>query len=215
MSTLKNPVGPRSSRVYWRRRLVVGLALLAVIIVVILLIVRPGSSAGTPNTSASQSASDQPTDASTTPADSTTIPTDAASADGKACKPANIAVVASTDKTGYDAGEIPQLSVSVSNTGSKDCVFNVGSAKQVYTISSGDEVYWTSTDCQTDAVDADVTLKPETPMGSAAPLTWDRTRSSKDTCDGTRDAAPAGGASYHLTVEVNGVKSEPVQFLLY
>ena len=43
MSTIKHPVGPQSSKVYWRRRLVVGLGLLAVLVIILLIIVRPGS----------------------------------------------------------------------------------------------------------------------------------------------------------------------------
>ncbi|MFL0711298.1 MAG: hypothetical protein ACJLS2_00255 [Microcella pacifica] len=43
MSTLRNPVGPQPPQVYWRRRLVVGLGILAVIIIIILIVVRPGA----------------------------------------------------------------------------------------------------------------------------------------------------------------------------
>lgn len=212
MSTLKHPVGPQSSKVYWRRRLIVGLGLVAVIVVIILIVVRPGASSGEPNDSKAPAATSKKTAAPST--DSTTIPTDETTADGAACKDADIAVTAVTDATTYDAGVNPQLSLSVTNTGSKDCVLNAGTSQQVFTITSGDEVYWVSTDCQTDAVDTEVTLKPGVPMNSAAPLTWDRTRSSKDTCDTPRDPVIAGGASYKLTVALGAVKSEPSQFLL-
>ncbi|TFC90123.1 hypothetical protein E3O67_06115, partial [Cryobacterium sp. TMT3-29-2] len=46
MSTIKHPVGPQSSKVYWRRRLVVGLGLLivlALLIMVISSLVRPAA----------------------------------------------------------------------------------------------------------------------------------------------------------------------------
>ena len=126
----------------------------------------------------------------------------------------NLAVTAITDLDAYAADQQPQLSLSIVNTGPKACVVNAGSSQQVFTITSGDEVYWLSTDCQKDAVDTDVTLKPNVPIGSAAPITWDRTRSSADSCDGDREAVPAGGASYKLTVTVGDVTSEPTQFLL-
>ncbi|MET0725565.1 MAG: hypothetical protein ABWY36_04385 [Leifsonia sp.] len=207
MSTLKHPVGPQSSKVYWRRRLIVGLGLLAVIVAIILIVVRPGSSSGEPN--------DQGAPAPTSAAeDATSIPTDAASADGAACKDADVAVSAITDSNTYDAAGLPQLSMSVTNTGSKDCVLNAGTSQQVFTITSGEEVYWLSTDCQTDPVDTEVTLKPGVALTSAAPITWDRTRSSVDTCDAAREPVPAGGASYHLTVTIGDVTSEPTQFLL-
>ena len=54
-------------------------------------------------------------------------------------------------------------------------------------------------------------------VASAAPLVWDRTRSSVDTCsDSDRPRAPGGGASYHLEVEIGGIIStESAQLLLY
>jgi len=85
-----------------------------------------------------------------------------------------------------------------------------------FTVTSGTEVYWTSTDCQVDAIDAEVSLAPGTPISSSAPIVWDRTRSAPDTCEGPREAVPAGGASYHLTVSVDGFASaETKQFQLY
>jgi hypothetical protein len=42
---------------------------------------------------------------------------------------------------------------------------------------------------------------------SAAPLTWDRTRSSVDTCQGDRPQATGGGATYRLSVAVGGLSS--------
>ncbi|TFW00201.1 hypothetical protein [Orlajensenia leifsoniae] len=212
MSTLKHPVGPQSSKVYWRRRLIVGLGLIAVIVAIILIVVRPGSSSGEPNEqktpAPASTSSEKPA------ADATSIPTDAVDAKGVACADDDLAVKAITDLDSYAADQKPQLSLSITNTGSKPCVVNAGSSQQVFTITSGDEVYWLSTDCQKDAVDADVTLKPNVPIGSSAPLTWDRTRSSADTCDGDREVVPAGGASYKLTVTVGNVTSEPTQFLL-
>jgi len=54
-------------------------------------------------------------------------------------------------------------------------------------------------------------------VASAAPLTWDRTRSSVSTCaDSDRQNAPGGGASYHLSVEIGGIAStQSKQILLY
>ena len=116
----------------------------------------------------------------------------------------------------YEAGEQPQLSVTITNTGKNICVLNAGTAAQVFTVTSGDEVYWTSTDCQVDPIDAEVSLTPGTPISSSVPILWDRTRSSTETCTGPREAVPAGGASYHLAVSVDGfVSADTKQFQLY
>ena len=209
MSTIKHPVGPQSSKVYWRRRLVVGLGLLFVLVIIILIIVRPGSSNGQPDGKPKAPASTASTDA---PAAAATDP----AATPTKCDPAQVQVEATTDADTYEPGTMPQLSLSITNTGSAPCVINAGTAKQVFTISSGKDVYWTSTDCQTDPSDADVTLEPTVPVSSTTPVTWDRIRSSPDTCDSdSRPAAPAGGASYHLAVTVDGIEATtPKQFIL-
>lgn len=221
----KHPVVRQSSTVYMRRRLVVGLGLLVVLVVIILIIVRPGSSSGETGgagkaPAASSSATHAPKDAAKdAPKDaaSTTIPEETVAVDGAACSPKNVQVEAITDASRYEPGVLPELSLSVTNTGAKSCVINAGTAKQVFTVTSGKDTYWSSSDCQTDAVDTEVTLKPGVPVSSATPVEWDRTRSAKDTCDSPdRQAAPAAGASYYLNVSVDGIKStSPKQLLLY
>ncbi|MDQ1608148.1 MAG: hypothetical protein QOE16_880 [Microbacteriaceae bacterium] len=204
MSTIKHPVGPQPSKVYWRRRLIVGLGALAVIVIVALIFLRPGSSKGsTAPTTSSASASASKT---ATP-QSTTIPTTAATASGAACKAANVNVQAITDAGSYAAGQLPQLSLSVTNTGPTACKLNAGSAQQVFTITSGTEVYWKSTDCQTSPVNAEILLQPGKTIKSATPIAWDRTRSDPKTCAAQRSQVPAGGASYHLKVSVAGIAS--------
>ncbi|QAY73097.1 hypothetical protein ET445_06780 [Agromyces protaetiae] len=218
MSTNRTPDGRLSPAVYRRRRLVVLLGLIAVIVAIVLIIVRPGASSGEeqPKDAASASDSKDAPETSDPSAPPTVIPTEAVAVDGDACKPAQVTVEAVTDKTEYAAGENPNLSVTITNTGKNTCVLNAGSAAQVFTIKSGDEQYWTSTDCAVDPVDAEVALAPNTPVSSSVPIIWDRTRSAPDTCEGAREAVPAGGASYHLSVTVSGIESaETKQFLLY
>jgi hypothetical protein len=211
MSTNQTPAGRQSPQVYRRRRLLVLIGLVAVIVAIVLIIVRPGASQGddggaTPSTA--------PTTAPTP--DPTTIPTEATAVDGDPCAPEKILVEAVTDKSAYEAGEQPQLSVTITNTGKNICVLNAGTAQQVFTIMSGEELYWTSTDCQVDAIDAEVSLTPGAPISSAVPIIWDRTRSSPETCEGPRETVPAGGASYHLSVSVDSFESaESKQFQLY
>ncbi|WP_431218887.1 hypothetical protein [Leifsonia xyli] len=209
MSTFKHPVGPQPSSVYWRRRLIVLLGVIAVVVVIVLIVARPGSAGGEP--------AKRPVPASTaTPAAvATSIPTSSASADGQPCKPADVKVEAVTDKGEYAAGELPQLSVAITNTGSSACTIDAGTAQQTFTITSGSEVYWKSTDCQSQTVDAEVLLKPGKTIASQAPITWDRTRSDPSTCQAKREQVPAAGASYHLETSVAGIKSsETKQFIL-
>ena len=206
MSTTKHPVGPQASAVYRRRRLVVGLGLLAVLILILLRVVRPGGEddAASPHTPAATNAVvAAPDSAAEAPADAV-------------CDPAVVTVEAITDKDSYDPDEEPELSLSVTNTGAIPCVLNAGTSTQVFTITSGADAYWTSTDCQTDPTDAEVTLEPGDAVSTKTPLTWDRTRSSPETCEITdREAVPGEGASYYLSVSVGGISAAgPTQFLL-
>lgn len=216
MSSLKHPVGPQSSRVYWRRRLVVGLALLAIVVVILLIVFAPrGKSDATAPiaTHTATTSTPKPTTRPTT--NPTTVPTTKATASGKACTASAIDVEAITDANSYGPGVQPQLSFSITNTGTKACTFDAGTAKQVFTITSGNEVYWKSTDCQTNPVDTVILLEPGK-MLTSNPIAWDRTRSDPSTCsDKQRQAVPAAGASYHLKVQVDGVTSKTTkQFLL-
>ncbi len=210
MSTFRNPVGPQSSKVYWRRRLVVGLGVLVAIFIVILIVLKPGGGATKP---LGQTGVVSPTPSST-PVPSGSIISSPPST-GAACTPANVRVNAITDKTVYAATEKPLISMSITNTGSTPCTINAGSTQQVLEITSGTDVIWLSTDCQTSPVDAVVTLQPGKTK-STTPIPWDRTRSSKTTCTSTsRPAVPAGGASYHLSVKVGAIASTTTaQFIL-
>ena len=200
MSTIRTPVGPQPPNVYWRRRAVVLLGLLAVVIIILLIVFRPTD--------------ETPAPTATTPKPTTTsASTDDADAD--ACDPADIELTAITDKGGYNEGELPLISMSITNTGSAACTINAGTDAQEYIITSGSDQIWSSRDCQTDPKPTDTVLQPSLAK-STTPFGWDRTRSSTDTCAGDRPQVGAGGASYHLTVKLGDIESAATkQFLLY
>ena len=175
------------------------LGLIAIVVIIMLIVVRPGSGAPTPTAS--------------TPAPSSTSVDD--KIDAKACDPAEIELTAITDKNGYSAGVAPLISMSITNTGSKACTINAGTDAQEYVILSGTEQYWSSRDCQADEAPTETTLQPGVAQ-STNPFPWDRTRSTTTTCDATRPAVAAGGASYHLTVKLDELESaDSKQFVLY
>jgi hypothetical protein len=205
MSTFRNPVGPQSSRVYWRRRLVVLLGLVAVIAIIILIVVQPRGGAQTPAPTSSASSTARPTP----------NPTGTAAADAQACDPAKVTVEAMTDSNSYDPGVNPVLSFILKSTMTVPCAIAAGSDVQEFRITSGEELIWSSKDCQTDAVAAVTVLMPGVPK-QGPNLPWDRTRSSTDTCGTAREPVTADGASYHLSVIVGEFSSaETRQFLLY
>ncbi|WP_091030164.1 hypothetical protein [Microbacterium oxydans] len=210
-----------SAAVYRRRRLVVviGLILLvaAIGIGIWLLIAKPWAAADAfpkPTSSSSQTPSTTPTTDAESPSPSPSAEQTPAIV---ACEAKDVEVSAVTDAETYAAGVLPKLSISLTNKGTKDCTLDVGSTTQVFTISSGADVWWRSTDCQENPSSMIATLTAGTTVTSKDPVTWDRTRSSVETCDQeNRQRAPGGGASYHVEVSIGGFTSfTTTQILLY
>jgi hypothetical protein len=224
MSSPRHPVGPEKPVVYWRRRLLVIAAIVVIVVVVVLIVVGRGTGAPVAGPSASASAgagaaadaggSDAGSGPSGSGASGAPAPSASAAADGAACTADQITLEPVLDKSTYGPTEDPKIAMSIANTGSNACSMDLGSAQQVLTISSGQEQYWSSKDCQTGGTNQDVTIKAGQTLTTPA-IAWDRTRSSKGTCDAARPAVTAGGASYHLEVAVGAVKAKAsAQFIL-
>ncbi|WP_439594221.1 hypothetical protein [Microbacterium sp.] len=218
-----------SPAVYRRRRLVLLGGLVLVVAVIVWLVVAPpwrgqASTSSPPETDAVDvAATELPavTDGSEaatgeTPAAETPEPAASGTPTAKACDAGDIVVEAVTDADTYGAGQNPGLSITLTNNGPA-CSLNVGTTTQVFAITSGADTWWRSTDCQSEPSDMIVLLAAGQTVSSATPVTWDRTRSEVGSCaDANRPAAPAGGASYHLSVSIGGIGStQSKQFLLY
>jgi len=216
----------RTAAKYRRRRLLVfgGLVLLvaAIAVGIWLVIAQPWAEAETKpapipsSTDAAASPTPDPAESDTPSPEPEPESTDEA-AKAAPCQASDIRVEAVTDADTYAAGELPELSISLTNTGVADCTLDVGSATQIFTVSSGNDVWWRSTDCQENSSSMVVTLAAGQNVPSATPVVWDRTRSNVDTCEQeNRPRAPGGGASYHVAVSIGGFDSAVTrQILLY
>jgi cytoskeletal protein RodZ len=212
----------RSAAVYRRRRLALLLALVLVIAVIgvsiWLVVAKPWANAAeseTPKPTAP--ASDTSSPVATDTATASTQPTSEETPGIVGCEAKDVVVEALTDADTYEAGVLPQLSIRLTNNGSTDCTIDVGSSTQVFTVSSGDDVWWRSTDCQQNPSSMIATLAAGATVESKTPVTWDRTRSSVETCSSeNRPHAPGGGASYHVDVQIGGFAGTvSKQILLY
>lgn len=207
-SALKTPVGPKSRSVYVRRRLIVLLGIVAVIAAIALMIIRPGSSSR--DTGEVQKV-EVPSDLAEKPE----TPVEGEETATPTCEPHQLTVTAVTDQGSYGPGEIPELSLTVENSGTEECVADLGTAGMTFTVTSGADEVWRSTDCQSARDNLPVKLAAGETLETES-ISWDRTRSSNETCEITRDPVSADGASYHLSVSAAGVKSDTTaQFLLY
>ncbi len=192
---------PQPPEVYRRRRLAVFGGLLAVIVVFGLLIWRP-SLGGT------QVAEEVPTEQTVVEEAVPVAP----------CTSAQIELTPQTDEVRYDPGAIPQVWLTVKNTGAAECELEVGTDVQEYIVDSGSrdnpDLIWSSTHCESDAAPMTITLGPGQERSTSS-IPWDRTRSTPDTCNDNRPAMPGGGASYHLSVRLGPFESDGTrQFIL-
>lgn len=111
----------------------------------------------------------------------------------------------------FAVDETVYFGFELKNIGSVPCLFDAGAAVQFLSVTSGDETIWTSRQCdRSDLSSAEVTLVPNEPLTSP-PLRWERVYSSDSGCGVGQAPVTAAGASYFLTVEVNGVLSENQQ----
>ncbi len=204
MSTLRDPVGPERKAVYVRRRIAVLVGLVALIGFIVLIIVKPGSSGGAAAAPEVELPGEVVVEETTTPA-----------ADVPVCPAGELQVTPITDRESYAADEQPLLSMRIENIGEINCQAELGTAAMSFRITSGSDEVWRSTDCQVDADRRSVILEPAKPLETEA-ITWDRTRSSTETCSVDRDGVTAEGATYHLHVSAAGVSSNSTApFLLY
>lgn len=197
---------------YRRRRILVfgGLLALAAVIVLVF-VVRPGAAG-----------QGDPSDPRTV-----TVPEDLASVEEHSgespasgeeppeCGAGQLEVLPSTDRESYARGEEPLLSLRVTNLGETACAADLGTAGLTFEVSSGEDEVWRSVDCQRGADRRLVILEPGSPLDTET-ITWDRTRSSPDTCGISREPVAADGATYHLRVAAAGVPGTgTAPFLLY
>lgn len=128
------------------------------------------------------------------------------------CAANTIKVTATTDKPAYAAGQLPQLSMGIQNMSTVPCKVNVGTNAQVFQVSTNGSLVWQSTDCQTAGHEYWVLMQPGEQINSATPISWNREKSSPDTCAApTRAPAVAGGATYYLTTFMGASKSAQSQ----
>ncbi len=205
-----------SPRVYRRRRALVLLLLVIIIVVAWVNIANAGNGAKKPAVTGTSTSTSTSVPVVTPSASSTAgIPSAAASVAAAPCDPKKIAVTPLVDADSFDAGQLPNFQIGITNTSKEACTYNVGTSQMSMTVTSGNETYWSSLDCQAEASDTEAVLLPGK-MEVSAPFSWSREYSSPDTCDGARDQVPAGGASYYLNVQVGSAKSaNGFQFLLY
>ena len=118
-------------------------------------------------------------------------------------------------QSSFASGANPYFGYQITNNAGTACTFDLGPINTFFVVTSGSETIWDSHDCdRTSLTSAQIEIAAgET---KTAPLgEWFRVFSSGTGCGVDQNPVKGGGASYHLTAEVNGIKSkDTVQFIL-
>jgi hypothetical protein len=215
-----HPVGSRPPSVYWRRRLVLLLAL-AVLIGLTAWVLRPGAAdktaaagTGSPQPSSGVSRSTAPTQPSTTATASGTASATASksksatgSAAPAACDPAKLKVAAVVGQPSYHVGDQPTVLLQVTNVGAAPCVQDLADTQVELRVYNGESRVWGSHDCE---------IQPGADLRTLAvgqavrvSIVWSGL-SSEPNCAGTRQRVGAG--TYTLYALLSGHSGTAAQF---
>ncbi|MFN8168458.1 MAG: hypothetical protein U0S36_06715 [Candidatus Nanopelagicales bacterium] len=221
MSTVLHPVGPSSPGVYWFRRVLVLIVVVALLLGVRWLLTGRGdggSSAAGPTASPSATPSPSPsttakpsTSPTTKPSGSSTAKPSTSPTGGAVatCKDSAITVTASTDAASYPVGSTPRLRMRIQNTSDTACKRDVGAAANELLITSGSARVWSSDDCNSGGSQQIATLQPG--QSYSVSVTWLGRLSAKG-CPADEPLAQKG--SYKLVGRNGDVTSEPAVFAL-
>lgn len=233
MNAVLHPVGPRPERVYWRRRVVVLLALVTAVLLVwnILSGSRGSAAAGDGVAAATDSRSGTATDdageagSGDEAAEGAADPADAApggsgegpDTEGAALEPvaggplgcdvADLALMVTTDARSYPAGAQPVFSVTLANTGSTTCVVDAAMATRQVEVMSGADRIWSSADCGEPASESLALLEPG--ARTEATVTWSRARSAAGCPEDLPEPQPG---TYTATATALGATSATAVF---
>jgi hypothetical protein len=204
---LRHPRGPLPPAVYWLRRALVGLVVVAVVVGAVVL-ARPHHQAPARLASAPRS----------TPASVTaTIPTSVAAAPTPASTPtpvppaacgASLQLALTSSSATYPAGTAPTFTATLKNPGS---TCRLGTTLAIV-VESGTDRVWSSVDCPAGTPTASTALLTAGATTSAS-RTWQRTRTAPrcTTVDGDKTAAVG---TYRATATWGGATSAPAAFSL-
>lgn len=158
MTGVVHPVGPEEPQVYWRRRLMLGLATLVTLIVIIQSITGgkepvPAVASGAPSSEALVTSSApspvpsvvlaSPTTAVLQPTAQPTVPV---VADGE-CSDADTSIRVEVDRETTAVGEGVHIKMIVKNISAVSCKRDVGSGANEVTVISGPALIWSTDHC--------------------------------------------------------------------
>lgn len=183
------PVGPLPAQTYWRRRVVVLLALVAVLLVAALPLLTGGDEPDRLATDAAPSASPDPS------------PSPTPSAVPEPCPDGALEVVADSDAESYRVGARAALTLTVRNTGAVACRRELGQGAVELVVTSGEDRIWSSDDCAPGGPPGEILLEPD--AVETARASWQTVRSAPG-CPADQPQVQPG--TYRVTARVGELR---------
>jgi cytoskeletal protein RodZ len=193
---------PTPPYVYWIRRavaLLILVALIAIIVLGIKAIAARFSKDEEPEVTASQSAkpdkkdtkAEEPTDDGTSP---------------KSCEPNTVTLSLNGTKNSVAAGTSLSMNLNVKNESEESCILDVSPTHTVVTVYSGNDRIWSNDDCDDTGTKA---LFMDAKAETTTAVNWDGIRSDKK-CSSNLPAVKAG--TYRAVADYKGSESEEFVF---
>lgn len=201
MSSVINPVGPEEPTVYWRRRILIVLAVVVVLFVA-WLIIRPGGDAE-PVAAPTQ----DPSATAQVTGDPSASPSNV---DAPACVESDLGIEVKLDSSTYKQGSDVKMQMFIKNNGSSDCSRNLGSKANKFDITSGPAAVWSSANCVAETKD-DFKLIPAG-RTYVVESTWNQTLNAGGSCSTPFQKAQPGG--YNVEAVNLDLTSPEVAFVI-
>jgi hypothetical protein len=233
MSTVLHPVGPRRARVYWVRRLLVVLVVVALAAVATTAVSwlrgreDPAAAAAGPaggdsaaavpcpeggdatGTDATDATGDE--DATTDEDAGTDAEDDATSSSTPVdCTPEALRLTLTSPEVEFEAAATPVLTATVTNVGDEPCTVDAGDATREVVVTSGDDRVWSTKDCATEE-SASRQLLLGAGAADTVDIEWPRLRSAEG-CPADLPAPKAG--TYQAVATLGRTTSQTVVFIL-
>lgn len=201
MSSVINPVGPEEPGTYWRRRILVAVAVLLVLFVAVMVIRGGGGSDPVAQPTEQPSQSVQPSESPS----SSESPSGATAA----CSDSDIGVAVKMQGSSFTQKQDIVFQMHITNNGATDCSRNLGPKVNTFAVSSGPAAVWSSDNCLP-AGDDDI---KNIPAGKTyvVEATWKQDITAASCSTPLQKAQPGG---YDVIAKNMDVKSDKVSFTI-
>ncbi|WP_062077103.1 hypothetical protein [Demequina globuliformis] len=206
MGSLQHPVGDQPPQVYWFRRVLVLVVLIAIIVGGWFLVsaLTGGDNASTENGTPATSGSPEPTVTTSTGAASLEDPSQPCTADD-----VTVAAVASPESP--EIGTMPAFDLSIKHTGISACTLSTDADGTELAISSGNDQYYSTNWCPEDPgfESKEWILQPED--SEALQVVWPGIWQNEECGGPVGDVRPG---TYNAAISVAGITADVVPFAM-